>query len=441
MQRRSIVLNGWMVGSLGFLMLAVIASGFAQPRARAAEDAARPTFPNNWPDAKALAELDRKKQPYHYRESDVPKYDLPDPLLCADGTRVTTPEQWEQKRRPETLELFRKHVYGHSPAPGDVSFQILETDPTALECAATRKRVRITSTQQGKSFSFEASVLTPNAAKGKVPAFLLINNRPVASADPTRKEKNGFWPAEEIIGRGYATAVFRTVDVDPDKDGAAERAKGVRGVWPMDDKDGDAWATIGAWAWGASRVLDYLQTDPAIDGAKVAVVGHSRGGKTALWAAAQDTRFALAGSNCSGRGGASLARRRMGETVTRINTAFPYWFATNFKKYNDREDDCPVDQHQLIACIAPRPVYVVDAETDFWADPRGEFTALTKAAPVYALYDLPGPTSVNEMPPVGKPLIRNHQAYHLHEGIHNLTPSDWKGYMDFTDQLWKRATP
>jgi hypothetical protein len=418
-------------------VLVSLAGTFGVPHARAAAPSA---FPNGWPDEKQLAELDRKKTPYLYRESSVPKYELPDPLLCADGTRVTTREQWEQKRRPETLELFRRHVYGHSPAAGEVSFSILETDPHAVDGKATRKRIKITSTQggqQGKSFSFEASLLTPNDARGKVPAFVLNNNRPVASADPTRAEKNGFWPAEDILARGYAAAVFRTVDVDPDKDGSAERAKGVRGVWPMDDSNGDAWATIAAWAWGASRVLDYLQTDPAIDAAHVAVVGHSRGGKTALWAAAQDTRFAMAGSNCSGRGGASLARRRMGETLKRINTAFPYWFANNYKKYNDKEDDCPVDQHQLIALIAPRPVYVVSAETDFWADPRGEFTALTKASPVYALYNLAGPTNVAEMPEVGKPLARGHQGYHIHPGGHNLTPFDWKGYMDFADQMWR----
>jgi hypothetical protein len=419
------------VPALALILLPLIST---LPTRAAAAPAA---FPNHWPDEKLLADLDKKKPAYHYRESDVPPYTLPDPLLCADGTRVTTREQWEQKRRPETLELFRQNVYGHSPAPGDVSFQVLETDPKAIDGTATRKRIRITSTQQGRSFSFEAWLLTPNAAKGKVPAFLLINNRAISSADPSRQQKDGFWPAEEILARGYAAAVFRTVDVDPDKDGPAERAKGVRGVLPMDNSHGDAWATIAAWAWGASRVLDYLQTDPAIDASHVAVIGHSRGGKTALWAAAQDTRFALACSNCSGRGGASLARRRMGETVKRINTAFPYWFCDNYKKYNDNEDACPVDQHQLIALIAPRPVYVVDAELDFWADPRGEFTALTKASAVYALYDLAGPTSVNEMPPLATPLIRNHQAYRIHEGGHNLTPYDWNRYMDFTDKLWR----
>jgi pimeloyl-ACP methyl ester carboxylesterase len=182
-------------------------------------------------------------------------------------------------------------------------------------------------------------------------------------------------------------------------------------------------------------VLDYLQTDPAVDAAKVAVIGHSRGGKTALWAAAQDARFALAISNCSGRGGASLARRRMGETVKVINRSFPYWFCDNFKKFDDHEDELPVDQHQLIALIAPRAVYVASAEADFWADQRGEFLALANASPVFALYG-EQPIKPDEMPPLETPLIRGHRAYHIRHGVHNLTPYDWQRYMDFADTLW-----
>jgi hypothetical protein len=389
-----------------------------------------------WPDPKLLDDLAKKKVAYRYRESDVPRYTLPDPLVSADGTKVTTREEWEAKRRPETLELFRTFVYGRSPGAGAVSFEVLETDPKAADGTATRKRVRITSRQQGKSFAFEASALIPNDAKGKVPAFILINNRPVASADPTRVEKNGFWPAEEILARGYATAVFRTGDVDPDKDGPEARAAGVRGVFTAGKEGEDAWATISAWAWGASRVLDYLQTDPAIDGAHVGVVGHSRGGKTALWAAAQDTRFAMAVSNCSGRGGASLSRRRMGETVKAINKGFPYWFCGNFHQYDDKEDDLPVDQHQLMALIAPRAVYVASAEADFWADQRGEFLAPAKAAPVFALYGQSA-FKPDEMPGVEQPLIRDPMAYHMHRGGHNLTPYDWQRYMDLADKLWR----
>jgi len=187
-------------------------------------------------------------------------------------------------------------------------------------------------------------------------------------------------------------------------------------------------------------VLDYLKTDPAIDGAKVAVVGHSRGGKTALWAAAQDERIAMAVSNCSGRGGASLSRRRMGETVKAINKGFPYWFCGNFHKFDDREDDLPVDQHQLMALIAPRALYVASAETDFWADQRGEFLSLVYASPVFGLYGYG--LKADEMPGVESPLVHERIAYHMHRGGHNLTPYDWGRYMDFADGLWgKRAIP
>jgi pimeloyl-ACP methyl ester carboxylesterase len=279
-------------------------------------------------------------------------------------------------------------------------------------------------------------VFIPNGAR-RVNAFLLINNRAESSADPSRQQKDGFWPAEEIVARGYATAVFRTVDVDPDTNGPEARAKGVRGVWPAGGgkTPGDAWGTLAAWAWGASRVLDYLLTLPEIG--RVAVVGHSRGGKTALWAGAEDPRFALAVSNDSGCGGAALSRRIFGETVQGINKGFPYWFCENFKQYDGREAELPVDQHQLLALLAGRAVYVASADADFWADQRGEFEALAHASPVFALY---GNRRIkpDEMPALEKPLVRGRMGYHIRRGIHNLTPYDWTAYMGFTDGVWRR---
>jgi hypothetical protein len=391
------------------------------------------------PDPALQKQLDDKHTTWLYREEHVPAYQLPDALLCADGSRVTTSGQWEATRRPETLELFRKFVYGRSPVEvPKMTFAVVSTDAKALDGHATLKRVRITSADaQGKSFAFEAAVLAPNGQAHPVPAFLLINNRTLASADPSRAQKDDFWPAEEIIARGYATAVFRTNDVDPDKDGPEARAAGVRGVWPAGGGTigQDAWGTIGAWAWGASRVLDYLQTDSAIDGSRVAVIGHSRGGKTALWAAAQDQRFALAIANCSGRGGASLSRRRFGETVEAINKSFPYWFCENFKHFDNHEDQLPVDQHQLLALIAPRALCIADADADFWADQRGEFLSLSAAAPVYALYGLEG-FKADEMPPLETPLVRGRVGYHIRRGIHNLTLYNCQQYLDFADRLW-----
>ncbi len=398
------------------------------------------TSSTGWqPDPKLQADLERRKVSWLYREEGVPSYTLPDPLLCADGARVKNRREWERKRRPETLELFREHVYGRSPGkPADVRFEVLETDPQALEGKATRKRVKITTTDAGKAFAFETSLLVPNIRKGRVPAFILINNRGVSSADPTRQQKDGFWPAEEIIARGYATAVFRTNDVDPDSKDETLRPKGVRGVWPAGSgtPGEDAWATLGAWAWAASRVLDYLLTEPAINGKRVAVIGHSRGGKTALWAGAQDERFALVISNDSGCGGAALSRRKFGETVAVINRSFPYWFNGNFKKYNSREAELPIDQHQLMALIAPRALYVASADADLWADPRGEFLSLAHASPVFGLYRNP-PVKPDEMPPLDAPLVRGRVGYHVRRGIHNLTPYDWEQYMNFADRLWR----
>jgi hypothetical protein len=390
------------------------------------------------PNAQFQDELQKKNTSWIYREEGVPAYALPDALLTTGGQRVETKEQWQQTRRPETLDLFAKHVYGRTIKPLKVSFEVLSTDEKALDGAATRQRVKITAAdEQGKSYSFEAALLTPNKAKGPVPAFVLINNRGVDAADPNLEAKSEFWPVDEIIGRGYATAVFRTNDVDPDKKEEAARADGVRGVWPAGGGTvgEDAWATIGAWAWGASRVLDFLETQPKIDAKRVAVIGHSRGGKTALWAGAQDERFALTISNNSGCGGAALSRRQFGETVAIINRAFPHWFNENFKKYDGHEADLPVDQHQLISLIAPRAVYVASADVDLWADPRGEYLALAHASPVYALFGLEG-VKLDGMPPLDSPVAVGRMGYHVRTGGHGLTLYDWQTYLNFADSLW-----
>ena len=195
---------------------------------------------------------------------------------------------------------------------------------------------------------------------------------------------------------------------------------------------------VGAWAWGAMRIMDYFERDPDIDATKAGVVGHSRGGKASLWTGAQDNRWAITVSNDSGCGGAAISRRRFGETVKRINTNFPYWFTDNFNTYNDKEDALPLDQHMLISSIAPRAVYVASAVEDDWADPKGEFLSLKIGTRVYRdIYNIP----VNlpaQLPGVNQPTHMPYVGHHIREGKHNLTSYDWTQFMDFADKLYAR---
>jgi len=370
---------------------------------------------------------------------DTPACTLPDPLAAADGRRIATAEEWRKVRRPEVLELFRRHVYGRVPtASYQKSFRVAREDPRAMDGAATLRQVEIAIAAGEKTLVLRLVLFVPNRVPRPVPAFLLICNRDPKNIDPTRRERSPFWPAEEVVARGYAIAAFHNADVDPDRhDGFRD---GIHGMLDRPPRPPDAWGTIAAWAWGASRAMDYLETDRDIDRDRVAVLGHSRGGKTALWAGAEDERFALVCSNCSGCTGAALSRRKVPgkETVARINKSFPHWFCENYRAFNDREEALPVDQHLLVALQAPRGVYVASAEQDLWADPRGEFLSLVHASPVWRLFGRKGLGSA-EMPPVGEPLHGDGMAYHIREGKHDLTLYDWMRYLDFADREFRRA--
>ena len=397
-----------------------------------------------------------------FDEAQVPAYVLPDPLSAADGTKIDSPEVWKAKRRPEILRLFEEHVHGRSPAaPERVDFSVTSTQLDALGGKATRKQVTIYVTGDRSGPSIDLLLYIPNGAKKPVPAFLGLNfyGNHTIEADPAIKLSERWmrankakgivnhrateasrgtsasrWPVEKIVDHGYALATVYYGDIEPDfPDGWK---LGVRRAWNTEDLDGGYGPTrlgsIGVWAWGLSRAMDYLEQDADVDSHRVAVMGHSRLGKTALWAGAQDERFSLVISNDSGEGGASLVRRRFGEALHHSVSMVPYWYRQRYADYAKREGELPVDAHMLIALAAPRPVYVASAQEDLWADPRGEFLAAKHAGPVYQLFGLEG-VGVEEMPPVDKP-VGDFVGYHVRTGVHDVTDFDWDRYMDFADR-------
>ena len=403
---------------------------------------------------------------YNYDEAKVPVYTLPDPLVANNGAKVATAGQWQASRRAEVMKLFEEHVYGRRPGKlKETKFEVNSVERGVFGGKAVRKQITLHLLGEDQEPKLHVLMYLPVATTKPVPVFVGYNfdGNHAVDADPGidistnwmreanapgikdhrateegRGREASRWQAELIVGRGYGLVTAYYGDVEPDhaegwKDGLRAKVKTDAAGQPLAL---DEWSAISAWAWGLSRIMDYLETDDNVNTNQVAVIGHSRLGKTALWAGATDERFAITISNDSGCGGAALSRRIFGETVKRINTSFPHWFCANYKKYDDNEAACPVDQHELIALMAPRPVYVASAAEDLWADPLGEFLAAKHAEPVYKLFGKGG-LGAETQPPVNQP-IGDFIGYHVRTGKHDVTAYDWEQYLDFADRHFGR---
>ncbi|HUY88563.1 MAG TPA: acetylxylan esterase [Pirellulales bacterium] len=387
---------------------------------------------------------------------------LPDPLVMLDGQRVKSKAEWFAKRRPELKELFQYYMYGSAPpAPEKIEVKVERVNPKFFGGKATKKEVAISYGPPGTP-PIHLLLVTPNHRQRPAPAFVGINfcgnhaltaDKSVAlpdawmpphcpgcvdnrATDAGRGKQIDVWNLEGSIDRGYAVATFYSGDVDPDKPDFTD------GVHPHYFKPGQTkpekhdWGTIAAWAWGISRAVDYLVTDKDIDAQKIAVVGHSRLGKTALLAAAMDERIAMAIPLQAGCGGTAPSRGKIGEPVKRINEAFPHWFNDEFPSFNEQVEKLPFDQHCLVALVAPRPVLFANAVEDQWANPAGQFDVIKAADPVYRFLGAGG-LDARQMPEPGK-LVDSTLGYFIRPGKHSMTRIDWQAFWDFADKQFDK---
>jgi hypothetical protein len=343
--------------------------------------------------------------------------ELPGILLADTGAG-----NWPQ-RRQELLELFAANEYGRTPEPPEsVHAEVIKEELRAWAGKATHREVSLGFPTPKGDFSFPVDFVLPNT-EGKLPFIVYISFHKYPAGEYT--------PYEEIVDNGYALATFCYNDVTRDADDGF--TSGLAGMYKRSG-DGAQWGKIGMWAWAASRVMDYAQTLGCIDHSRIACAGHSRLGKTALWCAVQDERFAAAVSNESGCGGAAISRGKQGESVRNITDRFPHWFCSNYSRYAGKEHEMPFDQHQLMAAIAPRLLYVSSAEEDLWSDPKSEFLACVEAGKAYRMLGMDGLVHEDRFPEPGECLHEGRIGYHLRPGTHFFSRDDWNLIMRFLDK-------
>lgn len=396
----------------------------------------------------------------NYDESQVPVFELSNPLITFDGLPINDKNEWEEIRRKEIFNFFETKVFGKVPGSIDkVSFDILEEKKTCFNGKAFRKQIEVKLQKDNREISFVVLLYLPKV-QGRVPIFLGLNfhGNHTVNDDPniiiskawsqnneslgiknntldasSRGGRSNRWDIHEILEAGMGLATIYYGEIDPDKNDLSD---GIQALFYKENQQtpmANEWGSISAWAYGLTKAMDYLVNDPDVDASRVIVFGHSRLGKAALWAGATDPRFVAVISNDSGCGGAALSKRQFGETIVAINQSFPYWFSENYKQFNNAESKLPIDQHGLLALIAPRPLYVASAAEDEWADPKGEFLSTYYAGPVYELYKKKGVTEA-VMPSLNQP-IHNWLGYHIRSGKHDVTEYDWEQYIKWSKKV------
>jgi hypothetical protein len=396
--------------------------------------------------------------PINYDEARVGTYSLPDPLVLASGKRVSDTKTWVEKRRPEIVRLFEENQFGHSPVrPAGMSFEVFDRGTPAFDDKALRRQVTIHFSANSSGPKMDLLIYLPANATKPVPLLLNISftansnavddpgikpgeiwNREKRRVPATKDGRFGSLNVLPFLAQGFGVATVYYGDIDPDFLGGV--SLGVRALYLKAGQAEPApneWGAIGAWAWGLSRALDYLETDTGVDAKRVAIVGISRLGKTVLWAGAHDQRFATVIASCSGEGGAALSRRNYGETIKHLTepTRFPYQFCANYGKYGDRVNELPVDAHMLLSLMAPRPVLLQTGDTDLWSDPKGEFLAAVAAEPVFKLFGKQG-LGTDQMPAAGQPIL-NTLGYIMHSGGHGTLTGDWEVFLKFMQMYLK----
>lgn len=393
-----------------------------------------------------------RAQEANYDEARVPAYTLPPILAGADGRPLRSPAEWPA-RRAELLGLFATHMYGRTPA-GLPAFEVdaSEAPVAVLGGRAWRQQVRL---NWAGGVSADLLVYRPRAER-PAPVFIGLNFFGNHAVDPdprvrlsprwmrasepagivghraterSRGATASRWPVDLAIARGCAVVTAYCGDFAPDdpsvvRQGIAPLADGRQDGIPADQR----WGAIGMWAWGLSQMRRAAGMLAGLDASRTIAIGHSRLGKAALWAGAQDEAFAMVVSNDSGEAGAALSRRMYGETIARITSSFPHWFCPTLARYANRVPDLPVDQHQLLALQAPRVLHVASAIDDRWADPRGEFLAAQAADEAWRFLGVRG-LGVAAWPAVGR-AVGSRVRYHVRAGGHDITREDWTHYLD-----------